>query len=131
MNELIEIRWTERLEQEIEAWIRDKAQFPHGMANSLMTAQSAEQFNAELSARRRVAARAIGALKEILTRHSQPATDVDIVARMEAFRQVVRDTQPPQEPEPVPPVETYEPDPRAERAARAQAAAARRTGETE
>lgn len=131
MNELIEIRWTERLEDELAAWIRDKAQFPHGTANGLMTAQSVEQFNAELSARRRVAARAIGALKEILTRHSQPASDADIVARLEKFRQIVRDTQPPQREAETPAVEVCEPDHRAEHAERRLAAAARRTGETE
>ena len=89
MNKLIEIRWSERLEHDLAGLIRDKCQYQPGKA-SLSTIADQETFRAEFAARERTHKRAVGAIKELLQRHAQPAIDSDIADVMARFQDRVR-----------------------------------------
>ncbi|MCX6845091.1 MAG: hypothetical protein NTU84_00740 [Verrucomicrobia bacterium] len=89
MNELIEIRWSERLEHDLAGLIRDKCQYQPGKA-SLSTIADQETFHAEFAARERTHRRAVAAIKELLQRHAQPSIDADIADVMARFQERVR-----------------------------------------
>jgi hypothetical protein len=97
MNELIEIQWTPRLEDDLARFIQDRCQYQPGVT-ALSAIADAQTFQAEFAARQRTQRRAIAALKELLTRHARPAIDSDIAEAMGKFQALVAATAAPERP---------------------------------
>lgn len=89
MSELIEIRWSDRLEMELAGIIRDKGQYQPGRT-ALSAIADKQTFEAEFAARERTHRRAVAAIQELLKRHAQPAIDSDIADAMARFQDKVR-----------------------------------------